>query len=208
MKKLCPYGHEFEAQRRTAVYCSTTCRVRAHNDAKRGLRPQPVLLVPTTKDLRPADLPRGLGRTSRKLVPRVAAEVEGRLQARAQQVKRPTVPKRFQRMAKERIAIEEGRVLATTPLTADEQTRVKMLCAAERAAVDGGGDRQPFVDARNAIVTEAQKRGPHRHSDVARAVVRRMQRARDNRRWAAGLVKQPGLRSSPTGGLPDIHVKH
>ena len=88
------------------------------------------------------------------------------------------------RKVKERLAMEEGNVLATTMLTEDETARVKELFAAERDAVDAGADRQAFTDERNAIVSDAKGRGPSRHSDAARAVVRRMQYKADSKRRA------------------------
>ena len=78
------------------------------------------------------------------------------------------------RKVKERLAMEEGKVLATTTLTPDETARVKELFAAERDAVDAGADRQAYTDERNAIVSGAKGRRTNPHSDAARAVVRRM----------------------------------
>ena len=56
---------------------------------------------------------------------------------------------------------------------------------------DAGADRQAFTDERNAIVSGAKGRGPNRHSDAARAVVRRMQHKADSKRRGAGMVKTP-----------------
>ena len=111
------------------------------------------------------------------------------------------------RKVKERLAMEEGNVLATTMLTEDETARVKELFAAERDAVDAGADRQAFTDERNASVSGAKGRGPSRHSDAARAVVRRMQCKADSKRRGAGMVKTPDLKKSPTS-LPALRVKH
>ena len=111
------------------------------------------------------------------------------------------------RKVKERLAMEEGNVLATTMLTEDETARVKELFTAERDAVDAGADRQAFTDERNAIVSDAKGRGPSRHSDAARAVVRRMQHKADSKRRDTGMVKTPDLKKSPTA-LPGLRVRH
>ena len=112
------------------------------------------------------------------------------------------------RKVKERLAMEEGKVLAQTPLTDDETARVKELFAAERDAVIVGSDRQAFIEERNAIVTEAKgRRGANPHSDTARAVVRRMQRQADSKRTNQGMVKPPGLKKAPTS-LPSLRVRH
>ena len=111
------------------------------------------------------------------------------------------------RKVKERLAMEEGKVLATTPLTPDETARVKELFAAERDAVIAGADRQAFIEERNAIVSGAKGRRTNPHSDAARAVVRRLQRQADSKRNSQGMVKPPDLKKSPTS-LPSLRVRH
>ena len=111
------------------------------------------------------------------------------------------------RKVKERLAMEEGKVLATTMLTPDETARVKELFAAERDAVDAGADRQAYTDERNAIVSGAKGRGTNSHSDAARAVVRRMQRQADSKRNSQGMVKPTDLKKAPTS-LPSLRVRH
>ena len=117
-------------------------------------------------------------------------------------------PRAALRKVKERLAMEEGKVLATTMLTPDETAWVKELFAAERDAVDAGADRQAFIEERNAIVTEAKgRRGTNPHSDAARAVVRRMQRQADSKRNSQGMVKPPDLKKAPAS-LPALRVRH
>ena len=111
------------------------------------------------------------------------------------------------RKVKERLAMEEGKVLATTPLTPDETARVKELFAAERDAVDAGADRQAYTDERNAIVSGAKGRRTNPHSDAARAVVRRMQRQADSKRTSQGMEKPPDLKKAPAS-LPSLRVRH
>ena len=116
-------------------------------------------------------------------------------------------PRAALRKVKERLAMEEGKVLATTTLTPDETARVKELFAAERDAVDAGADRQAYTDERNAIVSGAKERRTNPHSDAARAVVRRMQRQKDSKRNSQGMVKPPDLKKAPTS-LPGLRVRH
>ena len=111
------------------------------------------------------------------------------------------------RKAKEQLAMEEGKVLATTTLTPDETARVQEVFAAERDAVDAGTDRQAYAEERNAIVSGAKERRSNPHSDTARAVVRRMQRQKDSKRNGQGMVKPPGLKKAPTS-LPSLRVRH
>ena len=111
------------------------------------------------------------------------------------------------RKVKERLAMEEGKVLATTTLTDGETARVKELFAAERDAVDAGADRQTYTDERNAIVSRAKERRTKTHSDAARAIVRRMQRQKDSKRTSQGMVKPPDLKKAPTS-LPGLRVRH
>ena len=111
------------------------------------------------------------------------------------------------RKVKERLAMEEGKVLATTTLTDDETARVKELFTAERDAVDASADRQAYTDERNAIVSGAKGRGANPHSDAARAVVRRMQRQADSKRNSQGMVKPPDLKKAPAS-LPSLRVRH
>ncbi len=110
------------------------------------------------------------------------------------------------RKVKERLAMEEGKVLATT-LTPDETARVKEVFAAERDAVGAGTDRQAYTDERNAIVSGAKGRGANPHSDAARAIVRRMQRQADSKRNSQGMVKPPDLKKAPAS-LPALRVRH
>ena len=116
-------------------------------------------------------------------------------------------PRAALRKVKERLAMEEGKVLATTTLTPDETARVKEVFAAERDAVIAGRDRQAFIEERNAIVSGAKGRGANPHSDAARAVVRRMQRQADSKRTSQGMVKPPDLKKAPAS-LPALRVRH
>ena len=111
------------------------------------------------------------------------------------------------RKVKERLAMEEGKVLATTTLTPDETARVKEVFAAERDAVDAGADRQAYTEERNAIVSRAKERRTNPHSDAARAVVRRMQRQKDSKRNSQGMVKPTDLKKAPAS-LPSLRVRH
>ena len=111
------------------------------------------------------------------------------------------------RKVKARLAMEEGKVLATTTLTPDDTARVKEVFAAERDAVDAGADRQAYTEERNAIVSGAKGRGANPHSDAARAVVRSMHRQKNSKRNSQGMVKAPDLKKAPTS-LPSLRVRH
>ena len=118
-----------------------------------------------------------------------------------------TTPPAALRKVKERLAMEEGKVLAQTTLTPDETARVQEVFAAERDAVIAGRDRQAFIEERSAIVPGAKGRGTNPHSDAARAVVRRMQRQADSKRNGQGMVKPPDLKKAPAS-LPALRVRH
>lgn len=172
MTKFCAQcGRVFEPQRKDALYCDSRCQGAAHR-ASNGVQLRSMKIKPSAEDLLQADVPRSLGRISRRLLPQIEPEVERLQEARERREQRPPRATKTQRRIKERLAMEEG-LLETLPLTADEKARVKLLCAAERSAVDAHVDRQPFIGARNAILPKVKAQGrPQRHSAATRAAVR------------------------------------